>query len=259
MRLGHILCSLFPPWLEFLAIRLQKPKNIQFETWSFVFRGSGRRRGEYFCCHGSKISPPQNFSGLKWPCLLSHSPEAGLTGCSQAGVPWGLSCGYSQRTAGAGVIWRLYWAAILRQFLHTGVCTCLLCPLASPQTPLSHDISSSRVPAHTHMAWVSLNLVITQESHSLHCSRPPRGWKWRLPGQVRAILGVSVSRPPYAIGQSTSRTPGIEQSTPSSDEGVASAHWEVHAGWRCFCSQLWEMQTATVCCCHCHCWCCNRS
>lgn len=59
MRLGHILCSLFPPWLEFPAIKLQKPKNIQFETRSFVFRGSGRRRGEYFCCHCSKISSPK--------------------------------------------------------------------------------------------------------------------------------------------------------------------------------------------------------
>ena len=55
--------------------------------------------------------------------------------------------------------------------------------------------------------------------------------------QGRAILGVSVSRPPYSTGQSTRGTPGREKWTPFSDKGVKNPHLDVHAGQKCCRSQ----------------------
>lgn len=56
--------------------------------------------------------------------------------------------------------------------VHAGVCLSLLYPVASLLALLSHGISSSRAsPCDLGVS----HTLVTQESHSLRSSRPPRG------------------------------------------------------------------------------------
>lgn len=117
--------------------------------------------------------------------------------------------------------------------------------------PLSHMVFHPPGPPQLPpMAWISHSLVLTGQSHTLHGSRPPRGWTRELPGQVSATEG-SVSLPPYSIGQSTNETQGSRD--------IDSTFWWGHGGsafgrarrvktWL-RCSQLWQIQSAIVCCC----------